>query len=76
MIRFFDFIGNAWWVMALTVMTLLFLAFVSGVIIKTLRDSPMSLGMIILFYFIVFAVWTVILLVVLPSVVEYLISIY
>ena len=76
MLKFFDFIGQNMWIIVLTIMFILFLAVVSSVVVKKLHDSDMSLIMIILYYFMIFAFWAIVILVALPSIFEYLISIY
>ncbi len=76
MVRFFDFIGDNWWILALSVMTIMFLSFITGVVTNRLTKSTMPIMSVILFYFIMFAVWAVILLVGVPAVIKYLISVY
>ncbi len=76
MVRFFQYIGDVWQILALSIMTLLFLSFVTGVVVNKLRDSYMSLTMIILYYCIIFAFWTVILLLGVPALIKYFIGLY
>lgn len=76
MIRFFDFIGDYWWIIALSVMFIMFLSFITGVITNRLTKSTMPIMSVILFYCIMFAIWAVILLVGVPALIKYLISVY
>lgn len=76
MIRFFNFLGNAWQLIALAVMFILFLSFVTGVVVNKLSNSHISLMMIILYYCIVFTIWAIILLLGVPAYIKYLVSLY